>query len=168
MDDWLARPDVGRGVAAVAQAGLTYDILVFAHQLPAAVALVRAQPGTRFVLDHIAKPRIAAGALEPWATHMQALAALPNVWVKLSGMIEEADWRTWRVDDLVPYVRRVLDWVRPERLVFGSNWPVCLVAAGYARVHDALSDALGDLGADERARIFGGNAIDVYRLAVEA
>ena len=164
---WLARPDVQRGVAAVGRAGLAYDILILSHQLPAAVELVRSQPDCRFVLDHIAKPDIKGRVLEPWATHMQQLAELPNVWVKVSGMIEEADWQAWRTEDLRPYVGRVLDWFGPERLMFGSNWPVCLVAGSYAQVHDALLDALGDVSAAERDRILGGNAIGAYQLLVD-
>ncbi len=163
--DWLSLPQVKRGVAAVEQAGLAYDVLVRSRELPAAWALIRSQPGCRFVVDHIAKPNIAEHEIEPWASRMRQLADLPNVWVKVSGMIEEADWKTWRSDDLRPYVDRVLDWFGPSRLIFGSNWPVCLVAASYAQVHDALSEALGGISEDERSLIYGGNAISAYRLA---
>jgi L-fuconolactonase len=164
--DWLSRPEVQRGVAAVEQAGLAYDVLVRSHQLPAALALIGSRPDCRFVVDHIAKPNIAEHEMEPWATWMRQLADLPNVWVKASGMIEEADWKTWRSGDLRPYVDRVLDWFGPERLIFGSNWPVCLVAASYGQVYDALSEVLGDLAEDERGMIFGGNAVSAYGLAL--
>jgi L-fuconolactonase len=164
--DWLARPEVQRGVAAVGRAGLTYDVLVHPHQLPAALALVRGQPGCRFVIDHIAKPPIAKRGIEPWASRMQPFAELPNVWVKVSGMIEEADWHAWRPDDIRPYVDRVMDWFGPRRLLFGSNWPVCLVAGSYAQVHDTLSEVLGDISLTERDLIFGGNAIEAYALAL--
>lgn len=107
--DWLARPEVRRGVAEVGQAGLTYDILVRARELPAALTLVRGEPECRFVIDHIAKPNVVGHEMEPWASRLKPFADLPNVWVKVSGMIEEADWRTWRPDDLRPYVDRVLD-----------------------------------------------------------
>lgn len=153
-----------RGIAAVAGAGLTYDVLVHPHQLPAALTLVRGAPDCRFVIDHIAKPPIKAQELEPWATSMRPFAELPNVWVKVSGMIEEADWERWRPDDLRPYVDRVFEWFGPGRLLFASNWPVCLVAGSYAQVHDALSEVIGGISAPERDRIFGGNAIAAYRL----
>jgi L-fuconolactonase len=162
--DWLMRPDVRRGIAAVERAGLTYDVLVRPIQLPAALSLVRASPGCRFIVDHIAKPDIAGHEIEPWASRMRPFADHPNVWVKVSGMIEEADWQAWAPEDLRPYVDRVLDWFGPERLLFGSNWPVCLVGASYAHVYDALSEVLGGLGESERERIFGGNATTVYRL----
>ncbi len=162
--DWLARSDVRRGVAAVARAGLTYDVLVHPHQLPAALTLVRGEPDCRFVIDHIAKPPIKAQELEPWASRMRPFAELPNVWVKVSGMIEEADWGSWRTDDLRPFVDRVLGWFGPERLLFASNWPVCLLAGSYAQVHDALSEVLEGISGSERDRIFGGNAIAAYQL----
>ena len=164
--DWLALPEVLRGVAAVAQAGLAYDVLIHSRELPAALALVRSRPECRFVVDHIAKPNIREHEIEPWASGMRALAVLPNVWVKVSGMIEEAGWTTWRPDDIRPYVEMVLDWFGPDRLIFGSNWPVCLVAGSYGQVVDALSMALVGIGEDDRSRIFGGNAIAAYRLAL--
>ncbi len=164
--DWLALPEVLRGVAAVARAGLAYDVLIHSRELPAALALVRSRPECRFVVDHIAKPNIREHEIEPWASGMRALAVLPNVWVKVSGMIEEAGWTTWRPDDIRPYVEMVLDWFGPDRLIFGSNWPVCLVAGSYGQVVDALSLALVGIGEDDRSRIFGGNAIAAYRLAL--
>jgi L-fuconolactonase len=98
---------------------------------------------------------------------MRPFAELPNVWVKVSGMIEEADWQAWRPDDLRPYVDRVLEWFGPRRLMFGSNWPVCLLAGSYAQVLDALSGLLAGLADDERAMILGGNAVAAYRLALQ-
>ncbi len=162
--DWLRRPDVKRGIAAVGKAGLTYDILVRSRELPAALDLVRAFPEQRFVVDHIAKPCIKEHELEPWASRMKPLAELPKVWVKLSGMIEEADWEHWTPDDIKPYVQLLLEWFGPERLIFGSNWPVCLLAGSYAQVFDALVYALGDIPLSDRDRIFGRNAIEAYRL----
>ena len=166
--EWLARKDVRRGIAAVGKAGLTYDILVRARELPAALAMVRALPDMRFVIDHIAKPPIASGATSEWATRLKPVAAFPNVFVKLSGMVTEADWKRWTVRDITPYVTRVLEWFGPERCVFGSDWPVCLVAASYAHVIDACGQAIGDLPVTERERIFGGNAAELYRLPVPA
>jgi L-fuconolactonase len=165
---WLGRADVRRGLAALGDAGLAYDILVRTRELPAALAAVRAVPATRFVIDHLAKPPIASGAIEDWAAHLKPLAAYRNVSCKLSGMVTEADWTRWTVRDLAPYVSRVLDWFGPERCVFGSDWPVCLVAASYRRVIDACRQALGDVSLGDLDRIFGGNAAELYRLAVPA
>ena len=166
--EWLSNKDVRRGIAAVGKAGLAYDILVRTRELPAALALVRALPDMRFVVDHIAKPPIASGVTSEWAAGLKPLAAQPNVFIKLSGMVTEADWRHWTVRDITPYVRRVLEWFGPERCVFGSDWPVCLVAASYARVIDVCGQAIGDLPPAERERIFGGNAALLYRLPVAA
>ena len=166
--EWLARKDVRKGIAAVGKAGLAYDILVRTRELPAALALVKALPDMRFVIDHIAKPPIASGATSEWAARLEPLAEYQNVFVKLSGMVTEADWKRWTVRDITPYVTRVLEWFGPERCVFGSDWPVCLVAASYAHVIDACGQAIGDLPIDERERIFGGNAMELYRLPVPA
>jgi L-fuconolactonase len=164
--EWLLRPEVQRGVAAVGEAGLTYDVLVRSRELPAGLATVRAHPDMRFVVDHIAKPNIKEGEIEPWASRMRPLADHPNVWVKVSGMITEADWDRWDPTDLVPYVSRLLEWFGPQRLMFGSDWPVCELAGTYDRVYDAAAFALGDISADERAAIFGGNAVAAYHLDV--
>lgn len=161
---WLLRPEVRRGLKAVEEAGLAYDVLVRSRELPAALEIVRDFPASRFVVDHIAKPNIKAGEMEPWASRMQPLAAHPNVWVKVSGMITEADWERWTPDDLVPYVQRLLAWFGPQRLLFGSDWPVCTVAGSYAQVFDAAVHALGDLSDDERSWVFGRAASTVYQL----
>jgi L-fuconolactonase len=166
--DWLGRKDVRRGLAAVGEAGLAYDILVRTRELPAALAMVRDNPGMRFVVDHIAKPPIASGAISAWAAALEPLAAEQNVFCKLSGLVTEADWKRWTVRDLAPYVTRVLRWFGPERCVFGSDWPVCLVAASYAHVIDACGQAIGDIPSADRERIFGGNAAELYRLPVPA
>ena len=153
-----------RGLKAVEQAGLAYDILVRARELPAALEIVREFPDSRFVVDHIAKPDIKAGEIELWASRMEPLAAYPNVWVKVSGMITEADWERWTPDDLVPYVQRLLSWFGPRRLLFGSDWPVCTIAGSYAQVFDAALQALGDLTEDDRSWVFGRSATTAYRL----
>jgi len=165
---WLARPVVRRGLAAVGEAGLAYDILVRTRELPAALAAVRNLPSVRFVIDHIAKPPIATGAIDEWAARLKPLADSPNVFCKLSGMVTEADWKHWTARDLAPYASRVLEWFGPERCVFGSDWPVCLLAASYAHVIDACGLAIGDVPSAERERIFGGNAVELYRLGVPA
>jgi L-fuconolactonase len=162
--DWLRRADVRRGLAAVQVRGLRYDLLVRARELPAAADTVGALPDLQFVLDHIAKPRIADGQDVPWRAHMPALAALPNVAVKLSGMVTEADWASWTPADLRPFVESVADWFGVERLMFGSDWPVCLLAASYGAVVKGLEEALGTLSYGDDARIFGLNAGRVYGL----
>lgn len=162
--DWLLRADVGRGLAAVADAGLAYDLLVRPRELPAALAVARTLPGTRFVLDHLAKPPIASGELEPWAGLLAELQPLEHVAVKVSGLVTEADWTGWTVADLEPYLDVAMRSVGPERLVFGSDWPVCLLAASYEEVVGAIRTLTAGLGVVERAAIFGATAARVYGL----
>jgi len=162
--DWLRRADVRRGLAAVQARGLRYDLLVRARELPAAVDTVAGLPNLQFVLDHIAKPRIVAGQDVAWREQMPALAALPNVAVKLSGMVTEADRASWTPADLRPFVQSVADWFGVERLMFGSDWPVCLLVATYAGVVDGLQEALGQPSDEVKRRIFGLNAMRVYGL----
>ena len=152
------------GLRVLAGAGLAYDLLVRARELPAALRTARAQPGLRLVIDHIAKPPIREGEMDEWGRAMAPFAGLDNVYCKLSGMVTEAEWTTWRPADLVPYVERVLDWFGEDRLMFGSDWPVCLLAASYGEVMDALDGALGRLGESARAKILGRNAIAFYQL----
>jgi L-fuconolactonase len=162
--DWLSRPDVRRGLAAVAAAGLTYDLLVRSRELPAAIRAVRDLPDLRFVVDHLAKPAIRDGGLEPWAGLIRPLAALPNSWCKLSGLVTEADWASWTVSELEPFVGHALDVFGPTRLLFGSDWPVCLLAASYAEVVGAARELTAALAESERAAIFGGAARLAYAL----
>ncbi|MFD7923702.1 amidohydrolase family protein [Streptomyces sp. NPDC059740] len=162
--DWLTRPEVLRGLAAVADAGLVYDLLVGHGQLAAAQRAVRELPQLTFVLDHAAKPAVAGGAREPWAGGVAGLAALPNVVCKLSGLVTEADWRTWTPEQVLPWAREVLDLFGPQRLMFGSDWPVCTLAAGYDQVVDLAEAATAGLDAAERSAVFGGTARRVYRL----
>ena len=162
--DWLARADVRRGLAAVQDRGLAYDLLVRARELPAAVDTVRAFPGLRFVLDHIAKPRIADGRDDPWRQVMPALAAQPNVAVKLLGMVTEADWATWTPSDLRPFVGDVVEWFGVGRLMFGSDWPVCMLAGSYHAVLGGLIEALPALSPGELDQVLGMNALRTYQL----
>ena len=162
--EWLLRPAVGSGIAAVGEAGLAYDLLVRPRELPAALETVRALPDVRFVIDHIAKPPIKDGGLQPWADLMQPFGDQGHVWCKVSGMITEADWSAWQPVDLRPYVEHVLEVFGPDRLLFGSDWPVCLLAGSYQQVFDAARAALGPLSAAEVGVVFGGNATEVYRL----
>jgi len=161
---WLCRDDVRRGLSAVQSRGLAYDILVRARELPAATETVAALPELRFVLDHIAKPRIADGHDEPWRDRISALALRPNVSVKLSGMVTEADWANWTADDLRPFVGLVVDRFGVERVMFGSDWPVCLLAASYAEVVQAAETLTADLTPSEQNAIFGDTARRIYQL----
>jgi L-fuconolactonase len=162
--EWLRRDDVRRGLAAVEARGLAYDILVRARELPAATDTVAAFPDLRFVLDHIAKPRIADGRDDLWQQRLPELAALPNVSVKLSGMITEADWESWTASDLRPFVQLVVDWFGIDRVMFGSDWPVCLLAGSYQSVWAGLAEALGPLSPSEESRVYRDNASRAYAL----
>lgn len=163
---WLARDDVRRGLRQVAAAGLGYDLLVLPHQLPAAIETVRAVPELTFVLDHLAKPPVASGRLEPWAGLIRELAAEPNVTAKLSGLITEAAWDDWDAAALWPYVDVALDAFGPGRLMFGSDWPVCLLAGSLPAWAETVSALLARAGlpAADREAVFRDTATRVYRL----
>jgi L-fuconolactonase len=164
--DWLLRDQVLDGLAAVADAGLVYDLLVRERELPAARAVAERLPELTLVVDHLAKPRIREGAMQPWAGELAALAGHPNVACKVSGLVTEADWTAWTPAQLVPYVAHAAEVFGPERLLFGSDWPVCLLAAGYDEVVAAATEALdrAGLGPAEREAVFGANARRLYRL----
>jgi L-fuconolactonase len=161
---WLTRADVLRGLAAVARAGLAYDLIVTPGQLPAAARAAAAVPDLLFVLDHLGKPAIASGSTQPWERDLRRLAALPNTAAKLSGLVTEADWTGWQVADLRPYTEVALDAFGPDRVMFGSDWPVCTLAASYGEVLQAARDLTGDLSGAEREAIFAGTATRIYRL----
>jgi L-fuconolactonase len=163
--EWLRRPEVRRGLRAVGEAGLVYDLLVRPRELPAALDVARWLPDLRFVIDHVAKPRVRDGADPEWVERLAPFSDLPHVRCKLSGLVTEADWTGWRPADLAPFVRRAVGWFGPQRVLFGSDWPVCLLAASYGQVVDALEAALADLPAPARAAAMGGNAAELYRLA---
>lgn len=162
--EWLNRPDVRRGLRAVGHAGLCFDLLTLPHQLPAAIATVRALPELTFVLDHLSKPRIASGSVEPWASLLRELAAEPNVVAKLSGLVTEAG-PDWTVASLRPYVDLALEAFGPRRLMFGSDWPVCLLATGYSAWVEAADELIADLTPGERDEIFAGTAVRTYGLS---
>ena len=162
---WLDRPEVRRGLRAVGQAGLVYDLLIRPSQLPAALRLTAEEDQVRFVLDHAAKPQISGGELEPWATMIGELAARPNVACKVSGLVTEAA-ADWQPAQFAPYVDVLLASFGPGRLLFGSDWPVCLLAATYAEVLALARDLLSPhLSPAELAAFFAGNARSVYRLS---
>jgi L-fuconolactonase len=163
--NWLDRPEVRAGLAELSDPGLSFDLLVRAEQLPSATLLARSLPGVRFVLDHGGKPHIAQGEIEPWRTAVTELAQLPNVAVKLSGLVTEAA-PDWSAASLAPYAQVLLDTFTPSRILFGSDWPVCLLAADYQRVTQVAADLLGSLSPDEQAAVFGGNAVRWYGLTI--
>lgn len=165
---WLVRPEALRGLTAMAEAGLAYDLVVKQSQLAAAVEAAQRLPGLTFVLDHLGKPPIASGELAPWADQIRRLAAVPNTVCKLSGMVTEADWDSWTVDDLKPYADTVLEAFGPGRLMFGSDWPVCRLAATYADVLAAAVDVTAELSPAERRDVFTGTAVRTYGLTVTA
>ena len=164
--DWLLREDVRRGLTAVFAHDLAYDFLVRTRELPAAIATARAFPHARFVLDHAAKPPIADGWSPEWADHIAALAACGNVWCKISGLATEAAWNDWDAERLFRFVEHAAKCFGEDRLIFGSDWPVCLLAGSYGEIKSALETCLAKLGPQARDKAFGVNAKAAYRLAI--
>ncbi|MET4388666.1 L-fuconolactonase [Bradyrhizobium sp. F1.4.3] len=164
--DWLLRSDVQRGLTAVFARDLTYDFLVRTRELPAAIAIARDFPHARFVLDHAAKPPIADGWSAEWADRIAALAVCGNVWCKISGLATEAKWNDWNAERLFPFVEHAANCFGEDRLIFGSDWPVCLLAGSYGEIKSALEACLARLGPQVREKAFGMNAKRAYRLAV--
>ncbi|MCT2588856.1 amidohydrolase family protein [Streptomyces sp. N2-109] len=162
--EWLVRPDVLRGLRALAEAGLAYDLVIRPHQLRAAYEAAAAVPALTFVLDHLAKPPVAAGELEPWARAVRAFATLPNTACKLSGLVTEAAWDTWSIEDLRPYADTVVRAFGPDRVMFGSDWPVCLLAASYPEVVGAAWALTEGLGTGGREAVFSATATRIYGL----
>lgn len=163
-NEFLLQEDVVRGIRALTPLGLTYDLLLVPRQLRAATRLAAMLPDQRFVLDHIAKPLIKDGVLEPWASDLGALAMQPNVWCKLSGLITEADWASWKPTQLRQYLDVVVESFGVDRLMWGSDWPVCLLAGSYEEVREVIAEYLVRFSVDERTAIFGGNATTFYGL----
>lgn len=161
---WLLRDDVQRGLEAVSSAGLAFDLLVRTRELPAAIQTAEDLPRLRLVLDHLAKPPIASGDLSDWGRQLTRLATSSNVCAKISGLVTEADWRTWSIDDLRRPIELAIDMFGPERLMLGSDWPVCLLAGSYADIIDSSRYLLADLTEHQRDAIRGGTAIRTYRL----
>jgi L-fucono-1,5-lactonase len=167
-DDWLNQPGAIRGLQTLGKSDVSYDLLVHTRHLKCARTVAEQRPELRLVVDHMAKPPIARHEISEWAMEIKKLAAYPNVWCKLSGLVTEADWKSWRVEDLQPFVDRAMEYFGPQRMMFGSDWPVCLLAATYDQVLDAAQLLVRDLNSEERDRIFRRNAIDFYRLEDEA
>jgi L-fuconolactonase len=162
--EWFARPEVLRGLRAVGVAGLAYDLLVLVSQLDVATSVVRQVPEVRFVLDHLAKPAIAAGEWEPWATRVATLAQEPNVSAKLSGLVTEASWTDWSAEQIAPYAKHAFEVFGADRLMYGSDWPVCTLAASYEQVWELAGTLIADLSEYERDAILGGTAARIYEL----
>jgi L-fuconolactonase len=163
-DDFILRADFNAGVRSVTECGLAYDILIFERHLPQAIEFVDRHPHQMFVLDHLAKPRAKDQVIEPWRANIRRLAQRENVFCKLSGLVSEADWKRWTAAQLSVYLETVLDAFGPRRVMFGSDWPVCLVASSYEKWYEFVSHFCSTLSADEQARIFGGTAIEAYKL----
>lgn len=164
--EWLMRPDVAAGLEAVSREGLVYDLLVRSRELPAAFHVASVFPELRFVIDHLAKPPVGTGEdREAWFTWMPRLAGLANVSVKVSGLVTEANWAAWKASDFQRYVETAIELYGAERLLFGSDWPVCLLAARYEQVLDLAGELLASLSDAERRLVFGENAVRLYGLA---
>lgn len=161
-DGYLLREDFNRGIRALRGSGLVYDVLIYERQIVEAIEFVDRHPSQRFVLDHVAKPRIREGVFEPWSRHMRELSRRENVVCKLSGMVTEADWKRWSLEGLRPYLDVAVEAFGPQRLMAGSDWPVCLVVCGYAQWFGVLEEYFAGFSAQEREAVFGGSAERVY------
>jgi L-fuconolactonase len=163
-DRFLLREEIVRGIEALNGFGYTYDILIYPKQLPAAVELASRLPEQKFVIDHLAKPNIRQNTLEPWATHMRAIAKYPNVYCKVSGLVTEANWRSWTERDFRPYLDVACEAFGAKRLMFGSDWPVCLLASNYSGVKQLIEAYVQNFSNLEREQIFGETATHFYGL----
>lgn len=163
-EHYILREDFNSGIRTLAGSGLVYEILIYERHLADTIYFVDEHPDQPFVLDHVAKPLIAAGVLEPWAQRMMELGQRENVWCKLSGLVTEAKWDAWTPEALTPYLDVAVEAFGPERLMAGSDWPVCLVASGYAQWWNVLRDYFASFSEVERVAVFGGTAAQVYGL----
>jgi L-fuconolactonase len=161
---FLLRPEFLRGISALEEFDLAYDILIYAKHLPVAAEFVRQFPRQRFVLDHLAKPPIKSGSLQPWANGIRELASFPNVLCKLSGMVTEADWQRWKAEDMAPYLDVAFECFGPQRLMIGSDWPVCIVAASYSRAMGVVKDYLVRYPVQVQEAVLGENAQRFWKL----
>jgi L-fuconolactonase len=164
-DRFLLQPDFLRGISALEEFDLAYDILIYTKHLPVAAEFVQRFPRQRFVLDHLAKPPIKGGDIESWAQGIRRLAEFPNLFCKLSGLVTEADWQHWQPEQIIPFLDVAFEAFGPDRLMIGSDWPVCLVAASYARWVEVLQAYLLQQNPDFRESVLGGNARRFWRLA---
>jgi len=163
-DDFLRDPNFLRGISTLEEFDLAYDILIYTKHLSQAAEFVERFPRQGFVLDHLAKPPIKSGAVDAWAHGIRKLASFPNVYAKLSGLVTEADWQSWKPQDMRPYLEVAFECFGPTQLMIGSDWPVCTVAASHAQVMNLVKDYLSGYAADEREAVLGGNAARFWRL----
>lgn len=162
--NFLLRPNFLNGISKLEKHDLAYDILIFPHQLGAAIEFVKKFPNQKFVIDHIAKPYIKDGFYDGWAVLMKEIAQYGNVCCKVSGMTTEADFNTWKPEQIHPYIDLVFEAFGTNRIMFGSDWPVCLVAGNYAQVKELVTNVIADFSSDEQTDIMGNNAIKFYNL----
>jgi L-fuconolactonase len=165
-DQFVLRDDFNRGVAALKQFDLRYDILVFEKHLPQTIQFVDRHPDQVFILDHVAKPRIRDRVFSPWRENIGKLARRSNVYCKVSGMVTEADWHAWSEEDVSPYIETVVEAFTPNRLMFGSDWPVMTLASSYGRWMATIQSAIAQLSVTEKERILGGTAVEAYGLSL--
>ncbi len=163
-DEFLLRKDFCHGISRLSKYNYTYDILVYPHQLPAVVQFIERFPEQKFVIDHMAKPYIKAGKVNQWAETMKTIARYPKVYCKLSGIITEADWKNWNKEQIKPYLDVVFEAFGSERLMYGSDWPVCLVAGRYSEVKELIFQYIESYGQEEQQAIMGRNAENFYQL----
>lgn len=163
-DDFMLRKDFQNGISALKEFNFTYDILIFHRQLPAAIELVNQFPNQPFVIDHIAKPDIKSGDILLWKKGIQEISKAKNVFCKISGMVTEADWKNWKIDDLKPYLDVIFENFSADKLMFGSDWPVLNVASNYAEVVKTLEDYIAQLSVENHNKIWYENAISFYKL----
>jgi len=163
-DDFLLDADFLRGISVLQEFDLAYDLLIYTKHLPLAAEFVKRFPRQRFVLDHLAKPPIRSRAIDLWARGMRELASFPNLHAKVSGLVTEADWRGWKPEDLRPYLDVAFESFGAKRLMIGSDWPVCTVAASYGQVVNLVKDYMSSYTAEDREAVFGGNAANFWRL----
>ena len=161
---FLLQPDFLRGIAMLEEFDVAYDILIYTKHLPVAAEFAAQFPRHRFVLDHLAKPPIKSGAVDFWARGIRQLAARPNVYAKVSGLVTEADWQAWKPEDLRPYLDAAFECFGPRRLMIGSDWPVCTVAGSYSQVMQIVKNYIGKYAAEEREAVLGGNAAKFWKL----
>jgi L-fuconolactonase len=163
-DDFMFRPAFLRGLELLQNYNLSYDLLLFPKHLKSATELVRLLPDQTFILDHISKPPVSSGILQPWKDEIEALASRSNVWCKISGMVTEADHNRWRYEEFVPYLNTVLSAFGRERIMLGSDWPVCRLAGEYKEIMDIPLRYIENLNEDDKIRIYRQNAIECYQL----
>jgi L-fuconolactonase len=161
----MLRDDFNRGISELKRFNLAYDVLIFERHLPQTVQFVDKHPKQVFVVDHLAKPRVRFHAVSPWDEHLRELAKRPNVYCKISGLATEADHKNWTEQQLDIYIDTVLSAFGPKRVMFGSDWPVCLLAISYGRWVELVGDRVAKLSADEQARVWSGTAMEAYRLS---